>query len=148
MDAAMREFMSKQGLPLDLQLERLPEGDRWLNFAAGILQNAADLLETELETDIRVYRAQLMMEELGEVIRAMVEVSDSYLLDGLSDLLYVTIGTGCTFNLPTIPGFWEAHRSNMTKAVRAPNDPRIRDKGKDWEEPDFERVLEEHRCKQ
>ena len=91
--------------------------------------------------DVRWLRAHLMLEELGELISAMAGKDDVNTLDGLSDLLYVVLGTALVFNLPIIKGLEEAHKSNMTKTK---SDMRLRSRGKDYIPPDFEKILKEH----
>lgn len=93
--------------------------------------------------DLRLYRIHLMLEELHEVCSAMMEQDDVELADALADLLYVVIGTAITYRIPIDRVFEEVHRSNMTKKRRDPiRDPRMRDKGSEYQKPDILAVLQ------
>lgn len=60
-------------------------------------------------------RARLMLEELGEVIEAIVEQDTVKYADGLADLCYVTIGSAVQCSIP-LPDVWaEVQRANMSK---------------------------------
>jgi phosphoribosyl-ATP pyrophosphohydrolase len=69
--------------------------------------------------DQRALRAELMVEELSELLSAMADRDEVDTADGLIDLLYVTFGTCTTFDIPAKPIFDEVHRSNMTKSSGA-----------------------------
>lgn len=88
-------------------------------------------------------RTKLMREELDEYVAA-AEAGDLVgAVDGLVDLLYVTIGTLVEMGVEVGPAFAEVHRSNMTKAggpTRA--DGKI-GKGPDYSPPDLARMLVE-----
>lgn len=64
-------------------------------------------------------RANLMAEELGEVVEAMEKGSVEQIAKELMDLIYVTIGTLVELGLhkKSFALFSEVHRSNMSKAV-------------------------------
>jgi len=65
----------------------------------------------------KVLRLRLMMEELGELSCAMHENNVIEIADGLTDLLYVVIGTAVEYGLGPIlyELFDEVHASNMSK---------------------------------
>lgn len=94
--------------------------------------------------DERLNRAQLMLEELGELLHSLADNNEVLIVDAIADLLYVTYGTATTFDLPAETALMEAHRSNMTKG-----DVRHAEgfKGKDamYSPPRFARILQEHR---
>jgi hypothetical protein len=90
-----------------------------------------------------MHRAQLMVEELGETIEAMAKLDDVALVDGLSDLQFVTIGASEAFGLPTEAGLNEVCDSNLTKDPRSDADHRLRDKGPNYRPPNILRVLDE-----
>jgi len=73
----------------------------------------------------------------------MADDSELGTLDALTDLLYVTYGSGVAFDLPLHAAFVEVHRSNMTKAVGAGGDKdvRCRKKGDSYEPPQLARIL-------
>ena len=88
------------------------------------------------------YRIHLMLEELSEM---MVGINDGKIIraaDGIGDLLYVVIGTGVVYALPVHEICKEVCRSNETKKKRTKDNVRLRDKGKDWQPPNFEKALE------
>ena len=95
----------------------------------------------------RALRAHLMMEELGECLEALGRGDELGLLDGLADLEYVVVGTAVVHDLPLPEAFEEVHRSNMTKEkqVSDANSDRVREKGPNYEPPNLERVLADHR---
>lgn len=66
---------------------------------------------------IQSIRLHLMIEELGELSRAMNEGDIVKFADSITDLLYVVIGTGAAAGLGPILDdlFEEVHKSNMTK---------------------------------
>lgn len=71
--------------------------------------------------DQRLLRAELLVEELSELIKGLAEYDEVAMLDGLADLMYVTIGAGTTYDLPLVDAFWAVHHSNMTKDAGAKN---------------------------
>lgn len=94
--------------------------------------------------DPRLYRIVLMLEELGELALALGEAkSMDAILDAMGDSLYLNIGSLVTMGIP-MDKLWNAiHESNMSKAVRDPDaDPRLRDKGPDFHEPNLQPVKE------
>jgi len=92
------------------------------------------------------YRLHLMAEELGELMQGINEGDELKTSDGLGDLLYVVIGTAVSYWLPTKEIMQEVCNSNATKATRDPvTNPRLRDKGKNWQRPNFVRALKEGR---
>lgn len=86
-----------------------------------------------------MYRAHLMLQELGEVLEGLHDGDHVKLADGLADLVYVAIGTAVQFEIPFDPVFLEIHRSNMTKDhVMQKN----RGKGDSYSPPNIEGVLD------
>lgn len=144
MNRELREFHRKHGFELDLEIPKEPDED--------LLQLGYDLKDTskeELEPallaqkngDPRHYRAHLLLEELGELLLALGNGSPVALADACGDLMYVVAGTLVTFGINPDFVFDEIHRSNMTKKVRDPNNPRMRDKGESYIAPDLESVI-------
>jgi len=147
-----RQFHRKQGFSLDKKLKNYVTEE--YEFTSGYLIGLAkDLLtiaavmESLLNEkhDPRFARTQLMIEELGETILGLAHCDEQETLDGLSDLAFVTIGTAIAFGLPIAEGFDEVCDSNLTKAKRSKDDPRLRDKGSDYKPPNLKRILDEHR---
>ena len=104
------------------------------------------LVDTGAVIDPRIRRAELMVEELSEVIDGLIKCDELLLIDGLCDLLYVTFGTGVAFDLPLPEGFDEVQKSNMTKKVRGKDDVRLRNKGTSYvpATDGLRRILSEH----
>lgn len=99
------------------------------------------------ESDPRFLRAHLLIEELSETLMAMSQGDELETLDGLTDLLYVLIGTAITFDFPLEAAFWDVQKSNMTKEPQ-PDDVsrvRVRKKGPNFVPPNLAKVLGDHR---
>lgn len=101
-------------------------------------------------------RASLIAEEAVETINALgLGVSIEHwqqtnpegnlvdLIDGLCDLLYVTIGTAVSAGIDLDPFFDEVHRSNMSKVGGAVREDGKRLKPRGWRPPDIEGRLKE-----
>lgn len=145
----LRTFHIKQRFALDVPLATCndEDADGTLDDLATDLQDAAAKLEKQCANirDVRLHRAQLLVEELGETIEAMCHQDEVALIDGLSDTLFVAIGTSETFGLPTEAGLNEVCDSNLTKAARSDADHRLRDKGASYVPPKLGRVLDDWR---
>jgi len=146
----VEQFHAKHGFTLDDSLMQYDTAhavndSRTLKFVANVLLSCADFLERlemDCGVDVRVQRTQLMVEELGETVRAMAECDELELLDGLSDLTFVTVGTSLAFGLPLEEGVLAVCNSNLTKTPRNPDDdPRLRCKGTGYVPPNMEGVL-------
>lgn len=108
------------------------------------LELEAKSISNKDKGDVRLFRAHLMIEELGELLVAMADEDETKILDGLVDVLYTVIGTGVTYDLPLGEGFKEVHRSNMTKPQKSKDNPRMRNKS-GYSPPDLKSVLEKWR---
>lgn len=143
--AKLREFHKKQRFALDVDLTSCTdtECDDYLDELANDLALlAADIERTCAHVkDVRLHRAQLMVEEVGEVIEAMRDRDEEKLVDGLADTQFVTVGTSETFGLPTRSALVEVCDSNLTKDARSDADHRLRSKGPNYRVPDMKRVL-------
>ncbi len=91
--------------------------------------------------DSRLLRAELILEEAAEVCQALSQQDEVKLLDGLADLLYVTLGTAVAYDLPLAAAFAEVHRSNMTKGQAAAAHSGDRGKGEGFSPADLLTVL-------
>lgn len=89
-------------------------------------------------------RAQLMTEELGEFLKAVWERDLAGACDGLVDLLYVVLGTAVQLDIPVVELFEEVHRANMEKKGGS-TDPRVLNKGTDWQPPRIIEIFKETR---
>ncbi len=142
----VREFCDKVGVSPKTKLVA-PKDARGENSAL----DGAEMQLSRLSHKLLMYldrpranRAHLMVEELSEVIAAMREGDEVKTLDGLTDLLYVVLGTASTFDLPIAAAFAEVHRSNMTKE-RQPTERAEHPRGPNYSPPDLEGELREHR---
>ncbi len=95
-------------------------------------------------SDKRLIRSSLLVEEAGECVEAILAGDEVKLLDALADLIYVALGAAVQFDLPIAMAFEEVHRSNMTKSsamecrdVANAN----RGKGPGYEPPDLLPIL-------
>jgi NTP pyrophosphatase (non-canonical NTP hydrolase) len=150
-----REFHTKQGFTEDADLikqQRNPDIEDLLFSVADEMAIQARRFERLMnwrgDDDIRLRRAQILIEELSETIEAMAHCDEVAFLDGLSDLMFVTIGTAISFGLPITEGLTEVCKSNLTKRPRKDGDIRLRDKGPDYVPPDMMGIIAIHRSQQ
>ena len=145
----LREFHEKHSFPLDKTLREEPDAVSSYNLrkAAKAITKLAEYFELTLVTSVgrgddRATRAHLILEETAEILHALADKDELELLDGLCDLVYVTLGTAVAYRLPFEEGFDEVHRSNMTKPVGdAKTDPRLRNKD-GYEPPKLREILD------
>ena len=149
MEAQVREFHERFGFALDKNLSEESgsiEASAELDRCTSILERMAKdlkplaLINQETWNDIRLWRFQLILEELSETGRSLVNGNQLECADALVDLLYVVVGTMITYKIPVKSLFDEIHRSNMTKS-RKSDDPRMKYKGPDYSPPNLERLL-------
>lgn len=135
-------FHCKQNFALNKDLTKFTTSDLLVDVGNELLTTSI-MLENLMKTDddLRLARAQIMIEELGETIIGLAYVDEIATLDGLSDLAFVTIGTAISFDLPLIEGLNEICDSNLTKSPHKKDDARLRDKGPDYRPPKIKRVL-------
>ncbi len=91
-----------------------------LEYLAEELENLARFAHdaaAENDGDNLLLCCQLMIEELGECVRAMHREDMVEVLDALCDMRYVADGTALSLGLGSVflPAFREVHASNMTK---------------------------------
>lgn len=145
--AKLRKFHKKQRFALDVDLSSCTDAecDDRLHELASDLARLASGVEHACSTikDVRLHRAQLLVEEVGEVIEALSNHDEEKLVDGLADTQFVTVGTSETFGLPTRNALVEVCDSNLTKNQRSDADYRLRSKGPDYRPPDVKRILAE-----
>lgn len=148
----LREFHKKQRFELDHPLQSCQDARTTAllsDLAADLKLLTIDLERqcTDRRRDVRLRRAQLMVEETGEVVEAMRDLDEEKLCDGLADDQFVTIGTSETFGLPTRDALVEVCDSNLTKDLRAVEDHRLRHKGPNYRPPDMRRVIDDFRAR-
>ena len=98
-----------------------------------------------VEISVKILRLRLMMEELGELSCAMHENNLVEIADGLTDLLYVVVGTAVDYGLGPILEelFQEVQRSNMTKTfITTPDGRKGGIKGPGFSPPDIKGVID------
>jgi predicted HAD superfamily Cof-like phosphohydrolase len=94
--------------------------------------------------EVRVLRLRLMMEELGELSVAMEQEELVNVADGLTDLLYVVVGTAVCYGMGGILDemFREVHRSNMSKDfIDRPGGGKGAIKGFNYTPPDLASII-------
>lgn len=94
--------------------------------------------------DKRGLRGHLCAEEVSELLLALAVGDEVKVLDALSDLLYVAIGTAVTFDLPLGDAFVEVHHSNMSKEKQEDDasKDRLRKKGDNYRPPNLAKIME------
>lgn len=95
-----------------------------------------------VEEDLRVARAQLILEEVGELMDALRVGDEVSIADALGDLDYVVRGTFVTFGFPQQRIHAEIHHSNMTKDAGGHKPA----KGARFKPPQLQRVLDAARA--
>lgn len=141
----LRKFHRKHNFPLDQSLNDVDDeiAIKAVNDAAVTLLCTSHSLEATLSATKSqlVRRAQLMIEELGETLKALASKDEIETLDGLADSIFVDIGTAEVYGLPIYEALIEICNSNLTKAPRVESDLRLRDKGDSYVAPNLKRVL-------
>lgn len=92
------------------------------------MTEVSNLLEN-LTSDPRYLRMHLILEECAETLNSMLCGDKTETLDGLTDLIYVAVGTAVQFGWDIDEAMKRVHHSNMTKK---PSGPRCRDKGNEF----------------
>lgn len=144
----VRQFHDHMGFATSNPL-RSPslEVDELVNDIKELSKQAFQLWDST--QDETMYRAHLILEELGEFLEAF-NYAGIYgmtgVADGLVDLLYVVVGTMVQIDLPYQQIWDEIHKSNMSKQPRTPEDPRCRNKGPDYRPPDIATLIQQHTC--
>lgn len=72
---------------------------------------------TIVSAEVMKLRLDLIDEERGELLLAMLKWNTVESYDAILDLLYVVIGTAVAMGLDLEPGWNEVHRSNMSKFI-------------------------------
>lgn len=147
----VQEFHVKYGFSVNKNL--LDEGSK-IVFDSRDLEYTAERIEILVRTikhaanagriggDDRLYRMYLILGEALEVCRALDVRDEIELADGITDLNYVTTGTGVTYGLPIMALFKEVHKSNMTKELSDTRDDETRDvKTNSFIPPNIEGIL-------
>jgi predicted HAD superfamily Cof-like phosphohydrolase len=96
--------------------------------------------------DVRYLRLHLILEEVAELIGCFAKQDAVGVADALGDLMYVTLGTAVTFDIPLEKIFNEIHRSNMSKEPQEsdPDKARVRDKGPNYSPPNLAEIMRNH----
>jgi hypothetical protein len=147
-DQLVRLFHERNGHPVGENLKECADAmaDGILSRHAATLKRMGEEAENRFRAsrDLRLRRAGLMLEELGELLQALSERVECDSYDGAMDLAFVTVGTCVSFGWPCGPGFEEVAASNMSKRAPRPEDGdagRMRDKGPAYVAADMHKLL-------
>lgn len=161
--AQVHEFMKLAGQPDNLDLKSDRPHPHYGPIGHGLLALAKSM---KIEDTQSALRARLLVEEVGEYLIALSEQDEAGVLDAITDLIYVAIGAGITFDLPLLQAWREVHRANMSKfpvcqdcdgggcgvcgsagriAILDSHGKVMKPEG--WEPPDIERILTEYRSR-
>jgi predicted HAD superfamily Cof-like phosphohydrolase len=89
-------------------------------------------------------RAELIREEAKELRHALRDRDMVKAIDGMVDLVVVTVGTAAEFGIDLDPFWNEVHRSNMAKAGGPVREDGKRLKPEGWTPPELATILEFH----
>jgi len=93
-----------------------------------------------------LFRLHLILDEVVEIIDALITGNLEELADSTTDLLYVTFGMQVTYFIPSKETWNEVHRSNLTKDFKS--DERRKYKGENWTPPNMSIAIAEGRLRQ
>lgn len=144
---AVTQFHVAMDISHECEMPKTDDGNiESLRISAERLHKWSEGLIREFKTnqDPRFLRAHLIFEEASEFGLAMYEGDELKALDGLTDLLYVVVGTAVQFGWDLDGAFNEVHRSNMTKTPQKddPDRARVRDKGETFVPPNLEPFIQ------
>lgn len=91
--------------------------------------------------DIMTLRNELLLEELKELIDSMKQGDIVGVADGLTDVIYVTLGWAISYGIDLRPIFQEIHRSNMEKAGGGKRDDGKILKPNGWKPPQVKEIV-------
>ena len=104
-EIGVEEFHLKNGFPFHENLiDHNMDNAEWVlgEVVVGLERTCQQIKELALATSIvgdeRLWRAWLMLEELGEVVDALAKRDEVLLGDGLGDLDFVVTGTAVTYD--------------------------------------------------
>jgi len=86
-------------------------------------------------------RYNLIKEEMGEVLRAILQNDVVGVADGIADSIVVLLGTAVTYGIDIRPVWDEVHRTNMAKKGGKLREDGKMLKQKGWESPDVIGIL-------
>ena len=142
----LEDFHTKQGFVIRQKLAEAPAADPndWLQFLTynlnGFLKaSSSDSIAFAKKYDNRLFRVHLILEEVTELVEALLVRDEVDLADAIADVLYVVFGTALTYDIPIEEIWAEVQTSNMSKAPRT--DHRIRDKGASYVPADFKEAI-------
>jgi predicted HAD superfamily Cof-like phosphohydrolase len=117
--------------------------------SAELLHLRADLIEEEARETVEALRALAALKQVPGTPTPASDYQERQLVldavDGLADVLYVTLGTAVAFGIDLDEHFHEVHRANMRKQVvpRAPGEKYGKGggKGPGWQPPNHAKLL-------
>ena len=150
LQAGVYAFHKKHGFPVDhLVVEPDWRVQQMLKFTRWVLRALSKMLLKFALKDLpdreETYRLHLIIEETEELAEGLQLGDEEKAADGLGDLLYVAVGTGVVYRLPCDTITEEIQASNMSKAPRKKDNPRLRDKGPDYFKPNIRKAIEKGR---
>lgn len=137
--ASVFEFMDKHQQPVGalliardrLSTECLSQASQVLLAQAHRLTKYAEANQAQGINEVRIERAALLVEEVGELLVALARCDVIDLADAMADTLYVLLGAAIAYSIPLGECFDEVHRSNMTKTpTRSSGDTLLKRKSK------------------
>lgn len=137
------EFLDSKNIAASMPFGKLTPTNDMPQLLAVMRQHAAYALcraqREDGTIDVRMLALSLVIEEVGELITAVLAADETETMDGIGDVLYTIIGLGVRLELPVNAAFIAVHKSNMTKAVGSPDQPRLAKeaKGADYIPPEF-----------
>jgi len=99
-----------------------------------------------LDIQTKTMRMSLILEEVEEYVRGLLNEDIVEVADALADLVYVVYGAAIEHGIDLNEVIKEVHRSNMSKLHHETNEPIYREdgkvlKGEKYFPPDIEKVL-------
>lgn len=100
--------------------------------------------------DLRIKCAQLIVEEVSELLEGIAECDEIKTLDALADCEFVIHGIATRLDLPLAQAFIEVCNSNLSKSLdhRMPGGDKAKGKGDEYQAPILGPILHEYRLLQ
>lgn len=145
---AVKEFLVAKNIDVAMPFSELEATNDMPQLLAIMRQHSEYALRKahrpDGSVDIRMLALSLVIEEVGELIAAVLAADETETMDGIGDSIYVIIGLAHRLQLPANGAFIAVHESNMTKAAGSPDQPRLdgERKGEEYRVPDFSRAAD------
>ena len=138
---AVKEFLVDKNIDVSIPFSELTPTNDMQQLRAVMRQHAEYALRRAQDGDVRMLALSLVIEEVGELIEAVLAADETETMDAIGDSLYVIIGLALRLQLDAADAFIAVHESNMTKAPGSPEQPRLdgEKKGEAYVAPNFDR---------